>query len=110
MYKVFITQHFKKQLRILCKKDAALKENFIKTFETFNVLLAAKISGNIYKIRLKKNNRGKSAGYRVYIFLLKRNDLLTPVCIYEKNEKVTLNLSELNKHMKQTLVELQNIS
>lgn len=61
MYKIFITEHFKKQLKVLCKKDFMLKDELIDSLENFNPMHSISISGNVYKIRLRKGNKESSS-------------------------------------------------
>ena len=60
----------------------------------------------IYKLRLKGQNKGKSGGYRLYIFVMEIEGILTPVCIYPKNEKGNLEFAELSWHLDKIKEEL----
>ncbi|MCK9186506.1 type II toxin-antitoxin system RelE/ParE family toxin [Candidatus Gracilibacteria bacterium] len=106
MYKFIITNFFKKQLKHLSKKDVELKEHFKKVLINFRKEVAVSIGNSVYKIRIQGLGKGKSGGYRLYIFLLEIKGILCPICIYPKNEKENLSLKELNDALERTKEEL----
>ncbi|MFH1284748.1 MAG: type II toxin-antitoxin system RelE/ParE family toxin [Candidatus Peregrinibacteria bacterium] len=107
MYKIVITEHFKKQLKRLVKKNDSLKEQLKITLLNFDKRIAISIGMGIFKLRLKSITKGKSGGYRLYIFLLEFEKILTPICIYSKNKKENLTSAELAKHLEETKIELE---
>ncbi|MBD3360181.1 hypothetical protein GF366_00090 [Candidatus Peregrinibacteria bacterium] len=107
MYKIAITEHFKKQLKRLVKKNRDLKEQVKKILLSFEKQKSIPIGMGIFKLRLKSTTKGKSSGYRLYIFILEIEKILTPICIYSKNEKENLTKSELTDHLGQTKSELE---
>lgn len=60
----------------------------------------------VYKIRIEAQGKGKSGGYRMYIFIMEIEGILSPICIYSKNEKENLTFQEMETHLEQTKVEL----
>lgn len=106
MYKIVITDYFKKQLKKLVKKDVRLKQNLKDELVTFNKQKAISIGSGIYKVRVARQNQGKSGGYRAYLFVIETEGILTPICIYPKNQKENLTFEELTLHLKKTEEEL----
>lgn len=109
MYKIVITDHFKKQLKRLAKKNRSLKENVKESLSSFSKESGISIGMGVYKFRLKGQSTGKSGGYRVYIFIMEIEGILTPICIYPKNEKENLTYNELAMHLEQTKEELTRL-
>ena len=109
MYEIVITEHFKKQLKYLLKKNPPLKETLKQELLAFNKDQWISIGKGVYKVRLKGHSKGKSGGYRLYIFLLEIEGILTPICIYSKNEKENLNYKELTFHLERTKEELKGL-
>ena len=57
-------------------------------------LSVADLGGNIYKIRVKRGNRGKSSGFRT-IVVYKKEDRVIFLYGFGKNEKSNIDKSEL---------------
>lgn len=108
-YKIVITDYFKKQLKRLIKKNRSLVEVFKKSLLTFQKENTVSIGMGVYKMRLKGQNKGKSGGYRLYVFLMEVDGILTPIYMYPKNEKENLNYEELTWHLEKTKQELQKL-
>ncbi|MBI5753771.1 type II toxin-antitoxin system RelE/ParE family toxin [Candidatus Peregrinibacteria bacterium] len=106
MYEVLVSNYFAKQLKRLAKKNHQLKEKLRDSLFSFNRNQAISIGHGVYKFRVSAENRGKSGGYRVYVYMVKINKILTPIAIYPKNEKENLALSELSKHLEMVKTEL----
>lgn len=109
MYKIIITNHLKKQLKRLLKKDHSLKENLRGALLNFNKSTSIPIGSGVYKIRIAREGKGKSGGYRAYLFVLELEGILAPICIYPKNEKEDLTYAELTHHLKKTKENLMNL-
>lgn len=105
-YRVFITNHFKKQLKRLLKKHADLKKITEDNLDYFNKNRAESIGKGVYKIRLEGQGKGKSGGYRLYIFVIEMDGYLSPICIYPKNEKENLSNDEMSQHLEKVKDEL----
>lgn len=106
MYKIIITDYFKRQLKKLVKKEAKLKENLKEELIRFDKNRANSIGSSVYKIRIASHGKGKSGGYRAYLLALEIDGILAPLCIYAKNQKENLTLGELILHIKKTREEL----
>ena len=106
--KFFLTQHFKNQLRKLNKKYFHVKEDFFNVFSRLDIENEISIGRSIYKIRIKSSDlqKGKSGGFRAYLYCLKQRDLLVPLCIYAKSETESITESTLQYHFDQELKEL----
>lgn len=109
IYNIIITEYFKKQLKRLIKKNRSLIETFKKDLLNFNKHQNISIGKGIYKMRIKGHSKGKSGGYRIYVFIMEIEDILTPICIYAKNEKENLSYSELTWHLDKTKEELAKL-
>jgi len=99
MYSIVVSEHFKRQLKKLVKRDQNLKERVVSVLETFPNITNVSIGGRVFKVRLKRQKSGKSGGYRMYIFVLQTDTILTPLCIYRKSEKENLSSKELEAHL-----------
>jgi hypothetical protein len=109
MYKIVITDFFKKQLKKLTKKDKKLKNILKEELINFNKDTSIALGMNIYKIRIRSTTKGKSGAYRLYIFLLELNKILTPICIYSKNLKENVSKKELAKYIRRIKIELEKL-
>lgn len=106
MYRIVITDHFKKQLKKINKKDREIKQVVKMALRTFNKKVSASIGNGIFKLRIKGLQKGKSGGYRLYVFLIEIESLLAPICIYTKNETESITASELNNHLEEIMTEI----
>lgn len=106
--KIFFSEHFKKQLRKLKKKYPHIKNDFLSVIDFFDPRNEISIGRSIYKVRIPSADmrRGKSGGFRSYLYLYLKNDLLVPLCIYPKSETESITENELKHHFDQTIVEL----
>ena len=87
MYEVLVSNYFAKQLKRLAKKNHKLKRNLRSALFDFNKDQAISIGHGVYKFRVSAENKGKSGGYRVYVYVVEINKILTPIAIYPKNKK-----------------------
>ena len=106
MYKIVITDYFKKQLKRLIKKDRRLKDQLKSELLGFDKQKSISIGSGVYKIRIARNGKGKSGGYRAYLFVMEIEGMLAPICIYAKNEKSNLGYVELKGHLDKSKAEL----
>ena len=106
--KILFSEHFKKQLKKLKKKYPRIKADLLDIIEPFNPLNEISIGRSIYKIRIPSTDmqKGKSGGFRSYIYLYVKKDLLLPLCIYPKSETENITESELKYHFDQTIREI----
>lgn len=108
-YKIIITEYFKKQLKRLIKKNRSLIKVLKKALVDFQKEQSISIGMGVYKMRLKGQSKGKSGGYRLYVFVMEIEEILTPFCIYSKNEKENLAYAELTWHLEKTKEELEKL-
>jgi len=104
---VFISQHFKRQIKRLLKKDPDLKDILLKSLNSFTKKNAIYTSSGVYKIRLPRPGKGKSGGYRVYVFLFQSGNHITPICIYPKNETESITTDVALGHLNKVLFEIK---
>lgn len=106
MYEVLVSNYFAKQIKRLAKKNNQLKDNLKSALLNFNKNQAISIGHGVYKLRVSAENKGKSGGYRVYIYVVEINKILTPIAIYPKNEKENLSFNEMSRHLELVKIEL----
>lgn len=106
MYEVLVSNYFAKQIKRLAKKNRKLKEALKIALFNFNKDQAISIGQGVYKLRLAYQGRGKSGGYRVYVYIVEIDKILTPIAIYAKSEKENLSLNEMSKHLEKVKSEL----
>lgn len=100
--KIYFSEHFKRQLKELLKKFRSAKTDLLDALENLDLQNEISIGHCIYKIRIQNSDakKGKSGGYRYYIYLYKKRDLLAPLC---------LTTDELKYHFDKTIEELVKI-
>lgn len=101
MYERYYSKHFKKQLKKLKKKFVNIKDDVDFQLQHFDEGTNIYIGSDVYKIRIPSSDmkKGKSGAFRCYIYVLEKEELLTPLCIYSKNVRENLSHEELNYHM-----------
>ena len=106
--KYLLTEHFKKQIRQLEKRFHNVKNDLQKSLAGLNVEDEVSIGKSIYKVRIKSSDlkTGKSGGFRSYIYLFRKNELLVPLCIYFKGDKENISSEELQYHFDESNREL----
>ncbi len=104
----YFTEHFKKQLKRLSKKFPHVKEDLINHLNVLDLENEIAIGNSVYKIRIKSVdlNKGKSGGFRSYLYFFVRKTLIVPLVIYSKSEKENLSERELQDHIHETIAEL----
>lgn len=105
---IFFSEHFKRQLRKLHKKYSHIKDDLLDALNLFNPENEISIGRSIYKIRISSTDmqKGKSGGFRSYIYFYIRKNLLLPLCIYSKSETESISENELKYHFDQTIKEI----
>jgi len=106
--KIYFTGHFAQQLKKLLKKYPHADEDLLHILEKLDPGKEISIGKSIYKIRIASRDlqKGKSAGFRTYVYLYRRKDLLVPLCIYAKTEQVSISENELQYHVNKMNEEL----
>lgn len=105
---IFFSFHFKKQLKRLKRKYPHVKEDLLDVIEMFDSTNAIHIGKSIYKIRIPSSDmqKGKSGGFRSYIYIYVRRNILLPLCIYPKSETESITENELDYHFNSTMKEI----
>ncbi len=106
-----LAEHFKKQLKKLVKKHPHLKEDLLNTLNKLDLSNETHIGKSIYKIRINSSDlqKGKSGGFRSYIYLYKQKSIIVPLCIYAKGKQKSISENELRYHFDRTNEELIEI-
>lgn len=105
---VFFSEYFKRQLKKLKKKFPRAKDDLLDVLESLNIENEISVGRSIYKIRIGSRDmkKGKSGGFRAYIYLYRKKDMLVPLCIYAKSDKESVTDNELKFHFDKTIDEL----
>lgn len=106
--KIYISKHFVKQAKKLKKKFPHIKDDLVEALKFFKPDNEIHIGKSIFKLRIKSQdlNKGKSASLRCYVYLYRKKDLLTPICIYFKSENSIVSANELQFHFTSIIEEL----
>jgi len=106
--KIFFSNFFKIQLKKLKKKFPSVKDDLLKQMEKLDLANEIHIGKSIYKVRIKSSDqpKGKSSGFRTYIYIYKKNNLLVPLCIYHKSTTESITSNELKYYFDKTIEEL----
>jgi len=104
MYKVLLTQNFKKEAKSLIKKYASIREELAKLGEILaeNPTSGTPLGRDCYKVRLaiKSKNKGKSGGARIITYVISSEKEVVLLTIYDKNTKANLRPNELDYLLK----------
>lgn len=105
---ILFSDHFKRQLKKLKKKYPQVKDDLLQILDFFDLDHEISIGRSIYKIRIPSSDmkKGKSGGFRSYIYLYAKKSLLLPLCIYPKSETESITDRELQYHFDQTVQEI----
>lgn len=105
---VFLSNHFKKQLKRLSKKFPRIQNDLLTVLKDVRLENEISIGKSIYKIRIKSSdlNRGKSGGFRSYIYFYIKRNLLVPLCIYAKSSKENITENEIQQHLESIFEEI----
>jgi len=108
---IYFTDYFKKQLKDLKKKYPHAKEDLIDTLDIFNPGKEIMIGGSIYKIRIisRDMKRGKAGGFRAYVFLFVKKNILVPLYIYSKTEIENISRNDLKYYFDRVIEDLMGL-
>lgn len=106
--KIFFTEHFKHQLKKLKRKYPHVRHDVLIMTKNLKIENEISIGRSIYKIRIKSSDlqKGKSGGFRAYMYLLRKQDVVIPLCIYAKSETESITENELKYHFDRSLEEV----
>jgi mRNA-degrading endonuclease RelE of RelBE toxin-antitoxin system len=105
--KLFFPTAFLRMLKALKKKYPNAKKNLLEELEKFDQENAIRIGKSIYKIRIQSSDmkKGKSSGYRCYMYVRFKKNILIPLSIYPKNTRESISNNEI--YFLQTQAELE---
>lgn len=102
-YNIIATPNFKKELKRLLKKFQSLKVEYVALLDDLaqNPTLGTSLGNNIYKIRISiaSKGKGKSGGARVITFVVKAEETIYLMDIYDKSEKANVSDKEIRSHI-----------
>ncbi|MBU0667848.1 hypothetical protein KJ951_02420 [Patescibacteria group bacterium] len=106
--KIFFTGHFKNQLKKLMRKFPCVAEDLLNLLDSLDIEKEISIGKSIYKVRIGSSDmkKGKSGGFRAYIYFYRLKKILVPLCIYAKSEQVIVSENELQYHIDKMNEEL----
>ncbi len=108
-HQIWFSEHFKKEIKSYHKKYFHLIDDIYETLDGFDKRRVDSLGKSVYKIRLRSRDlgRGKNKSFRLIVFFLEIDQLLIPLTIYFKGDKVNIFLSEINYHLSLTIAELE---
>ncbi|MDP2630114.1 MAG: type II toxin-antitoxin system RelE/ParE family toxin [Candidatus Uhrbacteria bacterium] len=111
MQNVFISAHFKRQLKPYVKKYRSITDDVADLLDGFDKRQHIDLGHGLYKARLKSRDipRGKSKSFRTIIFFIESEEIFAPIAIYFKGVQEELSQKELNDHLQEVLTELRRI-
>ena len=97
-----ILNHFSKSINKMAKKNYQIYDHLETLVDSLitNPTKGESMGKGIYKIRLKTENKGKRAGYRVVYYFINQNHLLYLVNIYSKNQQEDMSKEEVLQILK----------
>jgi mRNA-degrading endonuclease RelE of RelBE toxin-antitoxin system len=102
-YNITATPNFKKELKRLLKKFQSLKVEYLNLLDELaqNPTLGSSLGNNIYKIRISiaSKGKGKSGGARVITFVIKSEETIYLMDIYDKSEKANITDKEIKSQI-----------
>lgn len=106
--KTFFSEHFKKQLKKLKKKYPRVKEDLLAVIDIVDPQNEISIGRSIFKVRVASTDmqKGKSGGFRAYLYFYVKKDLIVPLCIYPKSNTESITDNELQYHFNETIREI----
>jgi mRNA-degrading endonuclease RelE of RelBE toxin-antitoxin system len=110
--KSLFSNYFKSQLKRLKKKYPNVVVDLLEELDDFDVQTCVPIGRSIYKLRIGSTDmkKGKSGGFRSYVYLFLKGELLVPLCIYPKSETESITSNELQVHFENTIIELPTLN
>jgi mRNA-degrading endonuclease RelE of RelBE toxin-antitoxin system len=104
-YNITATPNFKKELKRLLKKFQSLKIEYLNLLDELaqNPTLGTSLGNNIYKIRISiaSKGKGKSGGARVITFVVKSEETIYLMDIYDKSEKANITDKEIKSQIEE---------
>jgi len=91
----FLNKSFANKLKKELKNEAINKKEYTKNlFDSFHKHIKDSLGAKLYKIRVAKEGKGKSGGYRNIVFL-EYKKLVIAVFIFAKGDKENISNEEL---------------
>jgi hypothetical protein len=109
MRQVILTSYFLKQSKSLFKKYRHLKAELIEALNNFIPDSSICLGHQLYKVRLQSYDlpKGKSKSFRLIVFLFQHNQVITPIYLYFKGNKININRQEIEDYLKMVIAELE---
>ncbi|MEK7066786.1 MAG: hypothetical protein AAB949_00205 [Patescibacteria group bacterium] len=109
MRQIYLSDHFLRQLKPFLKKFRNLEDDLILTLENFRPETADRLGQKLYKVRLKSQDlpKGKSRSFRMIVFIVGNETLITPIAIYFKSEQHDISAKDAEYHLAMTMSEIK---
>ena len=107
IYSIFFTRNFKATVKALLKKDPKLNVTLYEELKRFNKTQTISIGSGVYKLRLRRQNQGKSGSYRLYVYLIEVESTLIPLTMFAKNQKPDISDKELSGLLRAAKIEFK---
>ena len=109
MYRVYLADHFLRQLKRYVKKYRSLRDDLLLTLEHFHPETAQYLGAKLYKLRLRSRDlsKGKNKSFRLILFLVEMNNVVIPVTIYYKGDRSDVKEDEIEYHVSMVLMDIQ---
>ena len=100
MHQYFISEHFKKQLKVYLRKYRSLLNDVIAVLQSFEKDRAIPLGANTYKLRFTATDlpKGKSHAFRMIILVVEYDALITPIALYFKGDRTDISKQEIMHH------------
>lgn len=109
MYQYLISDYFKRQIKKYLKKYPSLIDDIIETLKRFDKKTSASLGAHTYKVRFAARNlsKGKSGSFRLIIFVIEFDKIITPLVLYFKGDESTVSRKEIMYHALMVQRELE---
>jgi hypothetical protein len=110
-YQIYVTEHFKKQLKPYTKKYRRLGEDINSALKVFNKMSAISLGAQTYKMRVHSSDiqRGRSHAFRMIILFVETDNIIAPVTLYFKGDQATIKRKEIAYHAKIVKAEIEQL-
>lgn len=109
MRRIYLSDHFLRQLKPYLKKFRTLEYDLISALTQFRPETADALGQKLYKVRLKSSDvpKGKNASFRLIVFLLEHKNILTPIAVYFKSDRADITEKEIEYHLAMVVSEIR---
>ena len=109
MYRYYLSDHFKRQIKPYVKKYPSFIGDVIRTLRAFDKRRSIPLGAETYKIRMSVTglSKGKSGAMRIIVLLVEVEDIIAPLFLYFKGDRESLSKQEVIYHAQAVQRELE---